>query len=469
MRNKMLGRLIAATISVTTLYAATGCNEPTLLGQNLIPGSFRTEAQETDTFTVQVKTFYRPDDSLVANYQTQMVAGAINSDPEFGKTTAITYAQYGLPSSAFAYTGTDPVLDSVVVSYAYAGYYGDSLGQQTFSVYKIDDPAFSDTTLYFMHQKLPIANFSLGTATVSPNTLKDSVNIFGTMEPPQLRIRLNNSLGQLLMQQSATGAFATDSAFHQLLNGLALVPDSTTPGRSSLVYLELNNTSSGITVYYHNSTKDSLQAFFPFRVTTGAFSNYLVRNYSGSQAAMHFGDTTNTTGDSLIYLQSSPGLYANVAIPYLQNFPNSVINKAELVITQIPDNSFSVFSAPSYLFLYKYSNAAMDSLTYVYDAGAIPSSLTGRVQFSNLAYFGGVKHIITNSNGQQVAQYRINITRDFQHLISNNPAYPEFNYGFRLVVMDPSGQTMDPGRVIVGGGNKINYRMKLHVIYTKIQ
>lgn len=469
MRNMMLGRWIAVTIFAITLYAATSCNESTLLGQNLIPGSFHSNTQETDTFTVQANTFYHPDDSLIANYQTQMVAGAINSDEAFGKTTAIIYSQFGLTSPAFTYTGTSPVLDSVVVSYAYKGYYGDSLGQQTFSIYQINDPTFSDTTLYYLHQKLPIGGSSLGTATVSPHTLQDSVNNNGVMEPPQLRIKLNNSFGQLLMQQSSAGSFATDSAFHRLLNGLALVPDSTTPGRRSLLYLELNNSFSGITVYYHNSTTDSLQAYFPFRVNTCAFSNYLRRDYSGSQAALYFGDTTHTAGDSLIFLQSSPGLFANINIPYLQNFPNAVINKAELIFTQIADNNSSVFPAPAYLFLYKYTNAARDSLGYVYDAGAVVNSLTHAPQFGNLAYFGGSRKIITNAQGQQVAQYTINITRDFQHLISNNPAYPEFNYGFRLVVLDPSGQTMDPGRVVIGGGNNTNYGIKLHVVYTKIQ
>lgn len=469
MSNKMFVRLVATVFLGSILYAATSCNESTILGQSLVSSSEHVNTLSTDTFTVKAQTYYRPDDSLIANFQTQMEAGAITGDPVFGRTTAITYSQFGLSSPAFTFTGTNPTLDSAVLSYRYAGYYGDSLSQQSYTVYRINDPTFSDTVYYYLHQQIPIDHTPLGTVTVSPYSLQDSVNVNGTMEPPELRIKLNSAFGQELMQQSATGAFTNDSAFHKLLNGLALVPDSTTAGRRSIIYLALNSAYTGITVFYHNSTTDSLQAYFPFNVQTCAFTEYVRRDYTGSEAAMHFGDTTSTQGDSLIYLQSSPGLFANISIPYLQNFPNAIINKAELIITQIPDANASAFAAPNYLFLYKYYNPTQDSLGYVYDAGAIVNPLTHAVQFSNLSYFDGTKKIITNAQGQQVAQYRINITRDLQHLISNNPSYPEYNYGFRLVVMDASGQSIDPGRVVLGGGNNANCGIKLHVVYTKIQ
>lgn len=137
-------------------------------------------------------------------------------------------------------------------------------------------------------------------------------------------------------------------------------------------------------------------------------------------------------------------------------------------MTQIPDQASSVFAAPDFLFLWKYKSAAQDTLGYIYDAGAVSSPIYG-LQFSNLAYFDGAKKMITNDNGQQVAQYRINITRYMQHLINASPIYNETNYGFRLGVYDASGSTKDIGRVILGGGTNSNYRLKLHVIYTKIK
>jgi hypothetical protein len=469
MTNHVIGGWIAAVCLAMLLYAATGCNESTILGRNLVPDSELIHTQETDTFTILARTVYRPDDSLVSNYQTVMAAGATTGDPVFGKTTAITYAQFGLLQSGFSYEGTGQVLDSVVLSVAYAGYYGDSLGKQQYTVYRIKDPEFNDTTLYYTHQQLAIDHGNpLGTATASAYGLQDSVSVWGIKEAPQLRIRLSNAFGNELLQQSASGAFANDSAFHIWLNGLALVPDSATGGRKSLIYLGLNSDYTGISVYYHNSTDDSLQAFFPFNVQTCAFANYIHRDYTGSVAEQHFGDTTSLKGDSLIFLQSNPGLYANIDIPYLQNFPNAIINKAELIMTQIPDAASDIFTAPDYLFLWKYKGPAKDTLGYIYDVGAVIDPVYG-TQLTNLSYFGGARKTITNSSGERVAQYRINITRYLQHLLRANPSYPETNYGFRLVVRDASGNTPDIGRVVLGGGYHSNYALKLHVVYTKIK
>lgn len=468
MMNQMIGRLALAVSAALLLFTSVSCNESTLLGEGLVPGSDRLSTLDTDTFTVRTRTWFRPDDSLAANYQTEMIAGAINEDPVFGRSVAITYSQFGLSAASFKFEGDKPVLDSVVLSLAYAGYYGDSMGAQQYTVYRILDKTFNDTTLYYTHQQLNIeTGHPLGTTVTTPKSAADSVDVYGTEQAPQIRIRLDNAFGQSIMQQSPDVALSNDSAFHVWLNGLAVVPDSTMSGRRALLFTELNNDYTGITVFYHNESDDSLQAFFPFNPSSCAFSNYVHRNYTGSEAAGHFGDTVNVVGDSLIYLQGKPGLYADIEMPYLQDFSNAVINKAELIITQVPDAASDVFAAPDWLFLWQYKNAAKDSLGYVFDVGAVSNPLYG-LQLTNLSYFGGGRRMITNQDGQRVAQYRINITRYLQHLIRQNPTYSETNFGFRLEVMDASGSTRDPGRLVLGGGTHGRYPMKLHVVYTKI-
>lgn len=469
MLHRLMGKLATVFCVILFLYVSTGCNESTILGQNLIPGTDHVNTLETDTFTIHSRTIYRPNDSVLASFQPLVQAGAINSDPVFGSTVAIPYLQVGLLNPGYTYIGTDVALDSAVLSLSYAGYYGDSMGAQTYTVYPINDPTFIDTLYYYTGQQISIdQNDPLGTATATAKGLKDSINNYGVMEGPQLRIRLSDAFGNSLLQQKADAAFTNDSAFHTFLNGLAIVPDSVSAGRNALLQLQMNSAYTGITVYYHNSTDDSLQAFFPFNVNTSAVTNYVRRNYSGTEVEQHFGDTSSVEGDSLIYLQNTPGLYANIEIPYLQNFPNAIINKAELIMTQISDQASDVFAAPDYLFLWKYKGPAQDTLGYIYDAGAVNNPMYG-LQFSNLAYFGGAKKIITNENGKQVAQYRISITRYLQHLINASPIYNETNYGFRLGVYDASGSTKDIGRVVLGGGTNSNYRLKLHIVYTKIK
>lgn len=469
MINHLMGKFLTVACLAAFLYILTGCNEATILGQDLIPGSDHVSTQQTDTFTVRTATVYRPTDSVVTSFQSQVAAGAINSDPVFGKTVTIPYAQFALYNPGFTYSGTGVKLDSVVLSMAYAGYYGDSMGTQSFTVYPVNDPTFDDTTFYYAHQQLPLNLIRpLGSVTASHNGIKDSVNNYGVMEAPQLRVRLSDAFGNSLLQQKEDEAFASDSAFHAFLNGLALVPDSTTGGKNSLLFFQMNSPYTGITVYYHNETDDSLQAFFPFNINTCAVTNYWSRDYQGAEAAQHFGDTASATGDSVIYLQDKPGLWANVDLPYLKNFPNAVINKAELIMTQIPDAASGVFQPPAYLFLWQYTDAARDTLGYVYDMGAVYSQLYGW-QFTNLGYFDGGGRMITRDDGLQVVRYRINITRFLQHLINANPTYNETNYGFRLGVYDASGSTRDIGRVVIGGGTHSKYGLKLHVVYTKIK
>lgn len=463
--------VLAIAISLTvSILLFSGCNEATMLGQDLRPGTGYSQAMETDTFSIFTHTFPETEDSIPANLTAVMSAGAITTDPVFGKTTAITYMQLGLIKAGFSFASS-PVLDSVVLSLEYAGYYGDSMSAQQYTVYKVDDQDFVDTTrLYYIDQKFDLEeNDPLGTATASPYGLKDSVAIYGDNEAPQLRIKLSNTFGNALLQQKEDGAFTNDSTFHTWLKGFAVVPDTISADRKSLILFNLNSAYTGITVYYHNNTEDSLRAFFPFNPETGAWSNYIHRNYTGSAAEQHFKDSSASKSDSLIYLQSKPGLYANIEIPYLQDFPNALINKAELIITQVLDPAANVYAAPPELFLWKYAKPSKDTLGYLIDAGVVISRIYG-IQYTNLSYFGGFKEMTTNEHGEKVAQYRFNITRYLQHLISPLPSYDETkNHGFRLGILNPQSSIRDMGRVVLGGGNNNTTSMKLHVIYTKIE
>lgn len=452
---------------VAVLYTLESCNEYTLLGDNLTGGVGDNPPAETDTFTVRTNNILIDQDSVYSTVTTNVTSGVITADPIFGKTITNVYMQLGLVTAGSGFTGPDPVLDSVVLSLRYAGYYGDSMGAQTYTVYKINDPSFSDTSLkYYIHQKFDIEEASpLGTATVTPESIEDSVSVYGTKEPPQLRIRLNDEFGKALLSQTSGGALANDSAFHRWLNGVALIPDSTLPDRKSLIYFELNNEFTGLTLFYHNSSEDSLMAYFPFKVNTGVWSNYIYHDFTGTPVEEAL--QNNSPDDSLIYLQSKSGLYTNIEIPYLESFPPALINKAELVITQTYDASNTAFAPPYELFLWQYKDAEKDSLGYVIDVGAVTQAFYG-TRFTNLAYFGGLENSVTNNEGKKVVEYRFNITRFMQHLITPR-SYGETNYGFRLGILDPLNRGRNVGRVVSGGGTHSQYRMKLHVIYTKIQ
>lgn len=445
-----------AAAFLTVLYSSSACNEATVLGKDLIPGSDFVEGKDTTLTNIITHNIFKPDSSVFtgrANYSKAL--GSIVNDPLFGRSHGFVYTQVSLPGAAFKFEGTGQTLDSVVLCIGMEGYYGDSLSTQTFNVYKMTEPDFKIDSNYRYYQQLAYDRGQLlGTATVVPRWLKDSVSVYGTREAPQLRIRLNSSFGNELLQQKPEGAFATDSAFHVFLKGLALVPDTNLATNHTMLYLNLNTTPTRLQVFYKNTENDSLVASFPFDAGFSAHANYFVRNYAGSQALRYL-NTNREGGDSLLFLQAAPGIFTRITIPGLQDFPLSVVNKAELVVTEIttgPSDLDDVFTEPEFLNLLQYTIG--DTTKFLIDYGN-PSS-------PNIEYFGGRKEVVTNFGGVKVSQYKFNIGQYLQRLFRKQ----EINNGFKLEAI--SSRNIDVQRVKTGGGSHSQYNLKLRIIYTKL-
>jgi hypothetical protein len=358
-----------------------------------------------------------------------------------------------LPKSAFTFEGTGLKLDSVVLSLSYLDYAGDSSTPQTFRVYRMTEPGFSIDSNYAYNRPLGYNKGELlGTATVTPLQVRDSVNIYGNKETAQLRIKLSNTFGNDLLQQKSDGAFATDSSFRAYLKGFAIVPDTMLGTNRNMFYVDLRNSNTKLTVFYQNSVNDSLRATMSFYPGASAHANYFVRNYNGSEAS-RFINTGNPKGDSILFLNAAPGLYTKLTIPGLENFQNALINKAELVITQIttgPADMNNIFPEPQRLSLLQYKNG---------DSTKVPIDATAGAD-----YFGGTKRIVTNFGGVQIAQYTFNLAHYMQLLIKKI----EINDGFKLQAVASSPYLyMDVPRIKVGGSNKSQYNIKFRIIYTK--
>lgn len=437
----------------TVLYGASGCNESTILGTGLIPPGDFVNGKDTTLNSIIANNILRHDSSLVNGYTVYTKAlGSITTDPVFGKTHSFLYMQTGLPSSSFTFAGTGQTLDSVVLSLKYLGYRGDSVTPQTFRVYRMAETGFRIDSNYGYNKPLAYNQGELlGTATITPLGIRDSVSVYGTKEAAQLRVKLSAAFGNDLLQQKSDVAFKNDSTFRAYLKGFAFVPDTTSGTNRNMMFFNMNDASTKLTVFYKNTTDDSLRAVFAFNENTCGHANYVVRNYNGSEASRYI-NTGNPKGDSLLFLNGSPSLYTRLTIPGLENFPNSVINKAELVITQVTTGNNemnNIFKEPASLTLRQYANAA-DSLKQPVDL------VTG-----GAAYFGGSRQVITNFGGVQVVQYSFNLGRYLQLLLKQQ----DTNLGFKLYV--PSSNYADVDRVKVGGGNLTTYNMKMRIIYTK--
>ncbi|MFB6456076.1 DUF4270 family protein [Chitinophaga sp. Hz27] len=439
---------VAAIVSV--LYASTGCNEATLLGKNLIPPGDLVNAHDTTITGIITRNVIQYDSSIVNGYTNyDKILGSITADPVFGKTHAFVFMQVGLPTSNFTFSGNSQTLDSVVLCLSYLGYKGDSTTPQTFKVYRMAENNFKIDSNYAYNKPLAYDPTLLGTATVTPLSVRDSVNIYGNKQTAQIRIKLSNAFGNEILAQKKDGAFASDSAFRAYLKGFAIIPDTIQGNHKNMMFVDMSNSNTKLNVFYKSDTQDSLFATFAFNTSTSAHSNYFVRNYTGSEAANYI-NTNTPAGDSIMFLQAAPGLVTKFTIPGLENFPNAIINSAELVITQITvgeSDQNNIYSAPSALTLLQYTNG---------DSTKLPIDASGTA-----AYYGGTRQIVTNFGGVMISQYKFTLNHYLQQLIKKN----ETNNGFKL--KGYSSMVMDVDRLKAGGGNHSQYSMKLRVIYTK--
>jgi hypothetical protein len=450
-----------AAAFLTALYAYSGCNEATVLGKDLIPGSDKVVVKDTTINSLITHNIANIDSSIFTGQDNYIGALGSFSDPLFGKSHGFLYTQVGLPKAEFTFEGTGWALDSVVL---YIGcdtaWYGDNAAQML-RVYRMNEPDFKIDSNYRYNRPLSYdPSKLLAEATVYPVYPKDSVDIYGTKQAPQLHIKLNNAFGNELFQQRADGAFLSDSAFNKWLGGLAIVPDTSSGMSRTMLFPNLNSGDTRIAVYYRNSEKDSIIANFPFVGSPGpggsAHANYFTRNYTGTEVANHI-NTSKPGGDDMLFLQEAPGVYAQIQLPEIENIPKAVINKAELVITEINSGDAGrddVFSEPDRLFLMRY--ITHDSLGFIIDYGN-PSQ-------PDLTYFGGNKTVISDLGPFKVVQYKFNIARHLQFILDKKLE----NSVLKLEALS-SRYPIDMRRLKAGGGSMTPpANIKLRIIYTQL-
>ncbi|HYK57137.1 MAG TPA: DUF4270 family protein, partial [Flavisolibacter sp.] len=173
---------LAALFIIIGTVSCKKINEATDLGGDLIPA-----VDNVNTFEVALNTVtnnLRFNDTTKVLPNDYVAAGDLN-DPEFGQTHAnfhfnIVPATLGV--YPFVHKDSTLVMDSIVLSLAYQGGYGDTMsGLQTLRVYEIDPNAgFSADSLYRYAD--PATDFAttgseLGSKTFSVSSLKDYINI----------------------------------------------------------------------------------------------------------------------------------------------------------------------------------------------------------------------------------------------------------------------------------------------------
>jgi hypothetical protein len=406
------------------------------------------------------------------------VLGSITNDPLFGTTKATIYTELK-PGQYPFYLPARPVdrtLDSIVLVLSYKRAFGDSSSPQTVEVHEITNKFVPDTSScssYAFNATI------LGSATYIPKRLADTAKGFRDTSANVLRIKLSSAFGQKFLAQdsSATSAFYSDSLFKVFLKGFAIIPGNS---GNALSYFNLANVKTRLAVYYKYKrtgfADTAVVTNFGFNVLSYSANN-IVRTHSGAEISQNTGPAPG--GHNFIYIQTSPGSYAELKIPGLTTLSNRVIYKAELLMDQVPTTVSDPFAAPDFLYL----DLKQNDTVY----RPIPCDFLSINGSPDISSFGGYKTLIKDPSGNSVARYTFNLTRYVQKIVTNKrenstlrlraPDFVTSTTGF----IDDCGQGQAPlafalnnlayGRVKLFGGTLTSVntnRIRLRIIYSKL-
>jgi len=483
--------LTAIVVAFALLFSSCKkINEATELGGDLIPLVDNITTFDT-LLTVQAfnDTFGLANDSQYLSKNEEFFLGKINSDPFFGQTDARIFLELKPPFYKYSFANSKPdslYIDSVVLVLNYVETYGDTNAVQTIDVYKLDQSTnFRSDTSYLIRKNDFIKSTLLGSRSLAPKTLNDSVKAYRDTTLNQLRVRLDNSFGaQLLSYDSISntinGAYADDSAFRSKFKGFAIESRNT---GNAIMGFDLTGVNTKLAIYYRydkNLKRDTTVSYFQFSPTFCAAANYVKRDYTGTPLESNLG---GTLPDPIVYIQNSPGTFANIKIPAIASLNNRVIHRAELIVEQLYDISDSTFTAPDLLYL----DAFDPTITSSYKYRTIPYDLaftqTGGL---NLGSFGSSPVNSVDGSGNKIRIWKFNISRYLQHILTGTQTL----YDLRLLAPFslnekygiPPGADITPtlfinptiakGRIrLVGNTGPLDsnpHRMRLRIIYSKL-
>lgn len=504
MHRRVLSLALAGFLAIVIFNWSCTKLDTTTLGSDLLPevDNVHTFADTLDLITNQ----FDYTDTTIVTKADDHVIGKIDNDPVFGKTYAEAYFQ--LKPSYYPFLlgnrNRDSLvgLDSVILCLSYSGFWGDSNQIQKLQVFEINDPAFRDSLEYGFPVSTPA--FSAGTLIGEKNVdirrmadsiyfdhHKDSVNY-------QIRFKLDAAFANRLynsdsaLSGSGNHAFNSDSIFRHEFNGFAIKPSG--PG-NNLIYTSLSSPKTRLEIHYRikvpgNKIDTTFESFILNTSSVSKMSataNLIKRDRAGTPSTAPSSDE--------IYLQTQPGTFATIEVPELNNYPNRIIHRAELVVKQIPENPLfdTLYSPPRYLYLdlkepgtslpAKYKPIYIDlNPSSPYDPDYSGTSVYFPAAGVDLTYYGGYERKMVGPAASMITYYNINITRYLQKMVKEQSTnyimrlFPAFNIRYsqyqgktNYVSNIAYANSAARGRIKIGSGTNQNYKMYIRIIYSNIK
>jgi hypothetical protein len=459
--SRVIGTKFFFILSLSLGICLASCDESSVVGLDVQPPNDLLNVNFKDTTTILTRTV-REDSLRTDGMLITTGLGLIGKyiDPVFGEATASMYTQVRLPSNITATSfGPAPICDSIILSLPYEGVtYGKTdYKTQSLNVYELSE-ALVSSQLYYSNKSLNKNSIDLTAADgylFTPHPL-DSVTVNGVRSQPQLRVPLDNSFGQSLLDNQTTGNLLNDATFRNFFKGFYITTENTVslaPQEGNILDFKMGE--GLMTIYYHyvgkasNTVTDStIHQKYDFSLGSVVRFDHFSHNYSTALADVN-AQLTNPAQkqNSTVYVQSMAGLKTKIEFPYLMHWLDSGIvgiNKAELIVkidTTSGNYMLDTYAPPVSMLLFGINDDGTNAAIPDFNEGA--------------AYFGGTYNATTK-------EYHFNIDRYIQRVLSGKIS----NNGLYLIA---SSGAINVNRVVVSGGSvSATRQMKLNIIYTKL-
>ncbi len=422
------------------VFLFISCNkEPDKIGLKIRPDDDQVNIQYTDETKVMA---YSVLEDSVRTDETQYSLLGSYLDPVFGKTTACIYTQVRLSENGYEF-GSNPVLDSLVLTMDYSGYYGDTNTLQVFRIFELSEEFYKDS-VYYSNDNIPNQGIELGNISFYPRPNK-KITIGEEEMVPHLRIRLYDDFGDKILT-APESTFVDNDSFLEFLKGFYIMAEPVTT-EGAILYFDLMSELSQMVIYYSNDEQDSLSFEFIINEKCARFINYNHYDYENADPefkAQVLNDDT-TLGENRLYLQAMGGVKTKIFFPDIKELNANgrvAVNEAKLVINGYEE--ITDYKAPDRLVLIQITEDG--STKIIID------------QYEN--YFGGSYDSTAN-------QYIFRITRYIQSLLQEGNE----DYGLYLMIIRAS---LVANRFVFNGilpdsPTLFSKRFKLNVTYTHVE
>ncbi len=363
-------------------------------------------------------------------------------DPVFGISTAEIFSQFRLSENGHNF-GTGAILDSLILTLAYSGFYGDTMSSQTIRIYELSEDMVADSA-YYSTNSIADDGVEIASLTFTPAPA-DSVYYDSVPQKPQLRIALSNDFGQKLIDADPN-VYDDNEKWLEFMKGLHIATDPVGSDGGMLLF-DMLDSKTAMTIYYRTGDpEDTLSFVFLSNSNCARFTAFDHNEYMDATAEFKAqvlnGDTA--AGQQNFYLQGMGGVKAQIRLPDIQEFFSDgpvAINEAKLIFNVYDDGADLV--GPPQLGL-----AMIDE-----EGDYVPLPDASEVS----SYYGGYLNDAED-------QYYFRISRHMQKVLTGEtPNYP--------LILLVQGASFRANRLIIYGSEAmmdVDKKMILEVTYTKV-